>query len=132
MLHHPAKQRQPRAPKAVFHLKTGSFVQANTQQTIPTTHAGGAQRTALGDRGSRYRPRGAIQPNSRRPGRQGPVAIVSILAYRLGKIEVVKTYATSFPPCAVRDRSGVPPRQRSQTSSASIGCPTRCCACITT
>ena len=39
MLHHPAKQRQSGAHKAVLHFKPGALMQANAQQAIPPAQA---------------------------------------------------------------------------------------------
>ena len=57
MLHHPAKQRQPGAHKAIFHFKAGTLMQANAQQTIPSAqarwpaHRAGKRLVAAGDAG---------------------------------------------------------------------------------
>jgi hypothetical protein len=39
--HHPAKQRQPGAHKAVFQLKPDPFMEPDAQQTIAPAQAGG-------------------------------------------------------------------------------------------
>ena len=99
VLHHPPKQRQTRAHKTVFHFKTGPLVQTDTQQTVPSAHAGGpAHRPGeLVAAVTRYT--GKASPIVGNPGGKGPVALVRILSARS---RLSKTYATSLPchaPC---------------------------------
>ncbi|EDM7756304.1 hypothetical protein CWG12_02720 [Salmonella enterica] len=47
MFHDSFKQRQTRTHKAVFHFKTGKFVQPNPQQTISPPNAGGPANRAV-------------------------------------------------------------------------------------
>lgn len=78
-------------------------MQANTQQTIPTAHAGGPAHRPLEIVAAVTGHAGEVSPIVGDLAGKGPVAIVSILAYRLGKIEVVKNVCHFIPvPCAVR------------------------------
>ena len=95
VLHHPPKQRQTRAHKAVFHFKTGPLVQTDAQQTVPSAHAGGPAHRPGELVAAVTRNTGKASPIVGNPGGKGPVALVRILSYRLGKVEVVNNQRIS-------------------------------------
>ncbi len=89
MLHHPAKQRQPGAHKAILHFKAGTLMQANAQQTIPSAHArrpthrAGKHLLAAGDAGK-------LGPVVSDLSGEGQIRFTGILPHRVGEPQVIK------------------------------------------
>ncbi len=89
VLHHPAKQRQPGAHKAILHFKPGTLMQANAQQTIPSAqarrpaHRAGKHLLAAGDAGK-------LDPVVSDLSGEGQIRFTGILPHRVGEPQVIK------------------------------------------
>ncbi|STU72487.1 benzyl alcohol dehydrogenase [Klebsiella pneumoniae subsp. pneumoniae] len=83
MLHHPAKQRQSGAHKAVLHFKPGALMQANAQQAIPPAqarrpaHRAGKRLLAAGEAGK-------LRPVVSDLSGEGQIRFAGVLPHRVG------------------------------------------------